>query len=448
MTQKPFTYVADIAHLPEALAHLTTLKRWVVWRWELRTKKNGQEAWTKPPFMCAHPRASAKSNDPSTWGTYEAAVAAVASGLADGIGFMLKNSEVAAGDLDHVRDAQTGELLDWASKLCAEADHMGLYIEVTVSGCGLRFIGLAQGGELHRKFVFNRKTHAGIELYRNCARFITISGLQQGSCEALGSINAYLDTLLARYAAQPAPLDFNNAGPQAADYFRDIIENGAAEGERSEKFQEVVWHLAATGWTIEQIVDELAKYPNGIGLKFASRLLDEVTRSFNKWTSRRRANVTGSATPATGAPWPQIKVIPGELPRADYRRRHDAARHPVRDGRRVRAPRAARVQGPALTRHREGQSRQPGRCRADPAAGVARRQGERTSQAPAMRLHPMVPARPGGAGVARRARPRQHHGGCEGGRPLPDRARRRVRGMAQGDGGERPPGPGGDRHSI
>jgi hypothetical protein len=76
-------------------------------------------------------------------------------------------------------------------------------------------------------------------------------------------------------------LDFNTAGTQT-DYYRDLIENGAPEGERSEKFQEVVWHLARAGWSIEQIVDELAKYPNGIGLKYATRLLAEITRSFEK----------------------------------------------------------------------------------------------------------------------------------------------------------------------
>ena len=32
---------------------ITKLKRWVVWRWELRTKKNGTEAWTKPPYQCS-----------------------------------------------------------------------------------------------------------------------------------------------------------------------------------------------------------------------------------------------------------------------------------------------------------------------------------------------------------------------------------------------------------
>ena len=315
MTTKPHTYIADIAHLPPALQHLTKLKRWVIWRWELRTKKNGAEAWTKPPYQCSNPKTAAKSNDPSTWGTYEAAVAAVAAGKADGIGFMLKDSEVAAADLDHVRDAQTGELIDWAKRLCVEADSLGLYREVTVSGCGLRFIGLSQGSELHRKFTFDRKTGAGIELYRNTARYITMSGLQEGSCQDMGQIGDYLDTLVARFDGQPAPasnfFDFNTAGAQR-DYFRDLIENGAPEGERSEKFQEVVWHLASAGWSVEQIVDELAKYPNGIGLKYAARLLAEVTRSYQKWRARAGGTRTaGGASPNSqqqqpgsgGTPW-------------------------------------------------------------------------------------------------------------------------------------------------
>ena len=188
--------------------------------------------------------------------------------------------------------AETGELIGWAKRLCVEADSLGLYREVTVSGCGLRFIGLSQGSELHRKFTFNRTSGAGIELYRNCARYITISGLQEGSCEDMGPIDDYLDALVARFDGQPAPaqpLSISIPPGQQADYFRDLIENGCPEGERSEKFQEVVWHLARMGWTIEQIVDELAKYPNGIGLKYASRLLAEVTRSFRKWQSQRRA---------------------------------------------------------------------------------------------------------------------------------------------------------------
>jgi hypothetical protein len=314
MTPKPRTYAGDISHLPQALQPLTKHKRWVVWPWQLRKRKNGEEVWTKPPYQCGNPKAAAKSNDPSTWGTYEAGVATVTTGLADGIGYMLKNSEVAAVDLDHVRDAQTGELTGWAEQLCVEADRLELYREITVSGCGLRFIGLSQqGSELHRKFTFDRNNGAGIELYRNCARYITISGLQQGPCQKMGQIGDYLDTLLTRFDGQAKAIDFNTAGPQA-DYYQSIIENGAPEGERSEKFQEVIWHLASAGWSIEQIVDELGKFPNGIGFKYSNRLLAEVARSFSKWQSQRRAGATG-AGPTAGTPWPQIRVIPGELPR-------------------------------------------------------------------------------------------------------------------------------------
>jgi hypothetical protein len=314
MTTKPCTFNGDLAHLPPALQPLTQLPRWVVWPWELRTS-NGKSKWTKPPHQARYPSRKARSNDPTTWGSYADAHGAVAAGKADGIGFMLSQSEIAAADLDHVRDAQTGDLVGWSKRLCAEADGLGLYREVTVSGCGLRFIGLSQGSELHRKFTFNRKSGAGIELYRNCARYITISGLQEGSCENMGSISEYLDILLARFdqQQQASNFDFNTAGQQV-DYYRDIIENGAAEGERSEKFQEVVWHLASGGWSIEQIVDELAKYPNGIGLKYAGRLLAEVTRSFGKWQSCRRAGAVGAGAVA-GTPWPQIKVVPGERPR-------------------------------------------------------------------------------------------------------------------------------------
>jgi primase-polymerase (primpol)-like protein len=205
MSVKPPTYVADLTHLPKALERITGQKRWVVWRWEKRVKKNGVETWTKPPYQCSYPLIAAKSNDPNTWGTYQAAIAAVEAGLADGIGFMLKDSDVAAADLDHVRDAQTGEPLGWAKRLCLEADSLGLYREITVSGSGLRFIGLSQGDELHRKFTFNRSSGAGIELYRNCGRYITISGLQEGSCEGMGQIGDYLDQLVARFNRQQYP---------------------------------------------------------------------------------------------------------------------------------------------------------------------------------------------------------------------------------------------------
>ena len=133
-----------------------------------------------------------------------------------------------------------------------------------------------------------RRCSAGIELYRNTARYITVSGIEVSNCAALPSLDSFIDTVMARHGAgiNTNGLDFNNAGqqqqPDGIDY-EELIRNGAPEGGRSELFQAVVWHLAAKGLSADQIAEELAQYPNGIGAKYAARLLAEVERSFAKW---------------------------------------------------------------------------------------------------------------------------------------------------------------------
>jgi hypothetical protein len=316
MMQKPQTFNGDLLHLPAALLPLIAQERWVTWVWELRTNKAGKEKWTKPPRLAENPARNARSNDPSTWGRYSDAVDSVAAGTADGIGYMLQGSEIGAIDVDQCINRNTAALIPWADRLHQEAN--GAYQEITVSGSGLRIVGKASGTELHRKFIFDRNTGAGIELYRRCARYITVSGMQFGEGPAeLPPLDEFIDRLFARYtgAAAPSVLDFNDVGKQDLDLNYDgLIEHGAPEGERSELFQAVVWHLAGRGWTIEQITDELAQHPNGIGVKYADRLFEEVTRSYDKWRSRKRAAVTGNAQLA-GNPWPQIFLRDGELPR-------------------------------------------------------------------------------------------------------------------------------------
>jgi hypothetical protein len=312
MTEKPRTHNADLAHLPPALVPLTEEQRWVVWPWELRTTKSGKAKWTKPPRQARDPKHNARSNDPTTWGSYSDAVAAVEAGKADGIGYMLKDSNIGAIDLDHCVDTESTKLETWAEQLCSEAN--GAYQEITVSGAGLRIIGTVSGPETHRKFTFDRNTGAGIELYRNTARYITISGLQLGECAELPPLDAFIDTLFVRHSGQACGgLDFNDAHPQASLDYDDLIRNGAPEGERSELFQAVVWHLAGKGWSAEQITAELAQHPNGIGAKYADRLHAEILRSYEKWRSRKRAAVTGTTAP--NDPWPQIYIRNGELPR-------------------------------------------------------------------------------------------------------------------------------------
>ena len=177
-----------MADLPAALVPLTKERRWCNWRFEPRRdetgeiikNEKGEIQWTKPPLQPRDPTRKASNNDPSTWGTYEDAVRNSQEGTADGIGFMLMDGKFAAIDLDHCCQIEDEDLkIDlWASKL---VDPVKLaYVEITPSGEGLRIIGRGRGEKLHRRFGEGSHPKGGIELYRGCERFITITGLQLG----------------------------------------------------------------------------------------------------------------------------------------------------------------------------------------------------------------------------------------------------------------------------
>jgi putative DNA primase/helicase len=301
LRKPPDTHSGNLAQLPAALAPLTEHRRWVCWRWALRKKGGGEEKWTKPPFQPGDLQ-HAKSNDPSTWDTYDRAVRRWRDRDADGIGFMLADADIGAVDLDDCcqRDptARRTKIDQWARELRAEAN--GAYCEVTVSGQGLRLIGTAEEERIQRKFrIEDAGADAAVELFRNTERYITVSGLQLGNCQSLSPFDDFLNTVLARFDNQHADHD-----QRGDDHYADLIRNGAREGERSEGFQAVVWHLAAKGWTIDRIIAELERHPNGIGAKYANRLQQEVTRSYEKWRTRQPVQRQGL---------PIIKSVPGRI---------------------------------------------------------------------------------------------------------------------------------------
>jgi hypothetical protein len=101
--QKPKSQNADLANLPPALAPLCRQPHWVLWQWERRREK-----WTKPP--CMPTGANAKSDDPSTWSDYVTALGAMqhANGSVDGLGFMLRGTDLTSVDLDHCLEQSGG----------------------------------------------------------------------------------------------------------------------------------------------------------------------------------------------------------------------------------------------------------------------------------------------------------------------------------------------------
>ena len=140
----PRTHCGDLADPPAALNPLCLKDQWLVWKWQ----RSGT-GWTKPPYCADKPDQHAASNNAQTWTTHHAAVTAVLAGKASGIGFVLTGTNIGAIDLDHCRDAETGHVDDWAQEILNAAP--SAYHEITVSGTGLRVIGLAKGKKAHDK---------------------------------------------------------------------------------------------------------------------------------------------------------------------------------------------------------------------------------------------------------------------------------------------------------
>jgi hypothetical protein len=165
------------------LAPLCALPSWVGWRYE--TVKDRQ---TKVPYQVRRPDRKASTTDPETWATYAEAEANRAR--FDGLGFVLTGTEFAAFDIDDCRDPATEKIHPWAQRLVERARS---YCEVTISGTGLRIIGIGTGPEVHRKQpVADGVT---LETYRQAKRYIAMTWNQLNGA-GLQNIDAVIDAVV------------------------------------------------------------------------------------------------------------------------------------------------------------------------------------------------------------------------------------------------------------
>jgi hypothetical protein len=305
---KPHTYQGNLWHLhPAIVKRLVALPNWVNWRWELN--KEG-DAWTKVPYKPRNLKYKASTNDRWTWATHTEAVANVEAGKADGIGFVLVETNICAFDIDNCLNIATGAVNPTALALierCGET-----YVEKTVSGTGLRIIGLGGTKYVNRKQEI-KDSKVSIESYRYCSRYITISGLAFDTVKPnmpdLGNIDAVLTEVvdeLDRASSNgsgngsssgqrddPGPGGATGKGARGADFFRkaslpsalqDLIHNGVPVGDRSQQFYHAVRWLKNLGWSAGDIVALLSAYPNGIASKYAAgnRIEVRVLRAYSK----------------------------------------------------------------------------------------------------------------------------------------------------------------------
>src|SRR6266545_6764273 len=93
----PTTLLVQPEHIP---AFLRDRARWIVWKW---TRRAGR--WTKPLFMAGPDRKPAASDDPSTWVSFEEAMASYLAHGWDGIGYVpVPCDNLTALDADKCRD--------------------------------------------------------------------------------------------------------------------------------------------------------------------------------------------------------------------------------------------------------------------------------------------------------------------------------------------------------
>jgi Primase C terminal 2 (PriCT-2) len=228
--QPPKTYNGDIRQLPPALEHLRDEKVWVIWCWEWNGKK-----WTKEPYRTDKPSKHASSSDPDTWGTHGQAWAQVHSGNADGIGFTLQGRGIGTVDLDDCRDLETGDIAPWAQEIVDQFP--GAYIEITVSGTGLRIIGTSD-----LKDFAPKHRDKGVEFFSNCNFYNTLSCNALVSPAALLPIGDKMKALDARLKGAASHQSGNGAagGPNVFELFGDSKSPKAAPEEWSQKREDYI----------------------------------------------------------------------------------------------------------------------------------------------------------------------------------------------------------------
>lgn len=297
---KPRGLSGDLRNLPAALAPLVEMPHWVVWNWEwVENKKTGGK-WTKVPYQPTGRKA--KNNDPATWSTYAAAMAAVDS--YDGIGFCLLNSGLAAFDIDACRDRETGVIHPWAQAL---VDRVASYTEITVSGTGLRIIGRSTGANLQRKQQV--KDGVSCEAYRSTARYIVMTGNPlPGAPQTLIGIDQHIDSTVAELdaaaikaspnkkvngtTASPPPTE-DEQPPATDDELDDMIRRGSAArfgGDRSKEVWHVINEMLRRGQLAKKIIATLLDPANGISghvrdhtapMSYAKRQVEKAAREID-----------------------------------------------------------------------------------------------------------------------------------------------------------------------
>jgi len=171
---------------------LTSKRQWCTWH-----QTNGTKIPLQPNGF------PIRSNDPSTFVTYDVARAA-----SDKIAYVIQADDGMTGiDLDNCLD-ESGHLREWALPIVARLDGIS-FAEVSPSGCGIKFITRGKktpGARCVHKFDGEKQQ---IEVY-DFNRFWTITGNSYAGNDAIGEGQSVLDWICETYLRTEKPIVKNS----------------------------------------------------------------------------------------------------------------------------------------------------------------------------------------------------------------------------------------------
>lgn len=231
-------FPATLAVQPERIpAMLKDGRKHVAWKW--RMGDNGKP--TKPPV---NPNTGnlADATGPSTWATFEDALAYMLRHKLPGMGRVLTPTDDVAGiDLDHCVDPETGEIEPWA--LAIIAMFAPTYCEYSPSGTGIRI------------FVRGRLDGAGckvgdIEVYDQ-GRYLTLTGHPiPGAADTVAEHQGALTTLYRQLQAErvttpAASMEFTaNLDAEGATILERLRPQEPGERLHRSALTERIWKIA------------------------------------------------------------------------------------------------------------------------------------------------------------------------------------------------------------
>lgn len=199
---------------------------WVI----VRTKPNEEKGRLDKFLIDVHTGKMAKSDDPTTWATFDEAreYAKYHGGVA--LAYALDGKDgIACIDLDGCME-ENGDFSEFANKVFHATN--GMYCEKSVSGNGLHFFGKTQGMDV-RTF----STEGEMEFYRG-AHFIAMTGDTYGGTELKSFDAPQIKSIIEDKCAKRVALDGQGAGVEGLSRLsdREVVER-AESGKDGDTFK-------------------------------------------------------------------------------------------------------------------------------------------------------------------------------------------------------------------